>query len=141
MDFAGLFSYLSISRTRGTDYCECLSKLCLLSVLGDISFNESLAFKLSKFNLRTLAFIRKIAITVVYDVSCQITVVYVAMSMFYYLYLELPSAVLQPSLSAEHHHFNIVSSLLFGTFILDYISRCHTYTYHTILQMPELNRH
>lgn len=41
----------------------------------------------------------------------------------------LPFAVLQPSLSAEHH---------FGTFILHYISHYHIHTYHTILQTPEL---
>ena len=54
----------------------------------------------------------------------------------------LPFAVLQPSLSAEHHHFfNIVFSLLFGTFILDYVSHYHLHTYHRILQTPECNRH
>lgn len=41
----------------GTDYCEYLSNLCLLSVLGNIFLNESLAFKLFKFNSKTLAFL------------------------------------------------------------------------------------
>lgn len=110
MDFTGLFSYLNFSRTLGTDYCEYLSNFCLLSVLGNISFNKSLAFKLFKFNSKTLAFTRKVrwlpkkkknqcgffslclfglfvwgflaffAVIDVYDVSCQISVVYVARS-------------------------------------------------------------
>lgn len=105
MDFTGLFSYLNFSRTLGTDYCEYLSNLCLLSVLGNISFNESLAFKLFKFSSKTLAFTRKVrwlgrkisvglffvwlvvllgffwdffAVIDVYDVICKISVVYVA---------------------------------------------------------------
>lgn len=36
MDFAGLFSYLNISWMLGTNYCECLSELCLLCVLGNV---------------------------------------------------------------------------------------------------------
>lgn len=108
MDFTGLFSYLIFSRTLGTDYCEYLSNLYLFSVLGNISFNESLAFKLFKFNSKTLAFTRKVrwlgrkigvwffclvvffvwvflggfffAVIDVYDVSCKISLVYVARS-------------------------------------------------------------
>lgn len=58
MDFAGLFSYLNSSGTLETDYCIWVSCVCL--VLGNISFNESLTFKLSMFNFKTLAFIRKV---------------------------------------------------------------------------------
>lgn len=60
MDFTGLFSYLNFSRTLGTDYCEYLNNLCLLSVLGNISFNESLAFMLFKFNSKTVTFTGKV---------------------------------------------------------------------------------